>query len=256
MSPITTSAGLGIPNPRDVFISPHSDDVCFSLAGLAHLRQAGRLLNVFSISPYTAERHQQHSDNTRGVTRRRCAEDGLFAQACGLTLESLEFKDAMARHEHPFDARHSEGISRQIEAKLLASLVGPMLGLAPINKPWMFVPSGIGGHVDHLAVLIVILRHMSVLAKVYRIAFYEDLFYASHAMSRQHAISALKASLKARQLNRLHLSLDLKMQALKLELVQIYASQLTDNLKTIKAFTPAENEQAVPHEALWVLQDA
>jgi hypothetical protein len=214
------------------------------------------MLNVFSISTFsTVPRHQQ-PDNARVVTRQRRSEDGLFAKACGLTLESLEFKDAMARNESPFDARHSERISRQIEEKLLASLVGPMLGMTTSKKPWLFVPIGIGGHVDHLAVLRFILRHMSVLAKAYRIAFYEDLFYASHAMNRQQAIFALKTSLKAEHLTRHHLSLDLRMQTHKLQLVQLYASQLTEDLKTIKAFTPADNEQTVPHEALWVLHDA
>ena len=256
MSPTTPSTELEISSPRDVFISPHSDDVCFSLACFAHLRQTGRLLNVFTISPYTTDRRHQHSDNLRVVTRQRCSEDALFAKACGLTLESLEFKDAMARSEHPFDASHSGDISRLIEEKVLASLVGPMLGMTTSRKPWLFVPMGIGGHVDHVAVLMVILRHRRLLAKNYQIAFYEDLYYASNPASRQKAISSLKASLEAPQLIRLHLSLVPKMQTLKLELVQLYASQLTENLKTIKAFTPAYNEQSIPHEAMWVLQDA
>jgi len=255
MSSTTPCAELEMPNPRDVFLSPHSDDVCFSLACFAHRRQAGRLLNVFSISPYTTDRRLQQADRTRAVTRQRCAEDALFAEACGLTLESLEFKDAMARNEHPFDARQSGGISRTIEEKVLASLVGPMLGMKKSRKPWLFVPIGIGGHLDHVAVLMVILRYMRLLAKSYRIAFYEDLYYASHSASREKAISELNASLKAQQLIRLHLSLELEMQTLKLQMVHLYASQLTENLTTIKAFTPAYNEQSMPHEALWVLQE-
>ena len=171
MSPTTPSTELEISSPRDVFISPHSDDVCFSLACFAHRRQTGRLLNVFTISPYTTDRRHQHSDNLRVVTRQRCSEDALFAKACGLTLESLEFKDAMARSEHPFDASHSGDISRLIEEKVLASLVGPVLGMTTSRKPWLFVPMGIGGHVDHVAVLMVILRHRRLLAKNYQIDF-------------------------------------------------------------------------------------
>jgi hypothetical protein len=229
--------------------------VCFSLACFAHQRQCGHLITVFSTSPYSTDPRLQHPDKLRDVTRQRCAEDSLFAKECGLSLEFLEFQDAMARKESLFDAKRSEAISKQIEKKLMAALVGPLLGRASNNKPWLFVPIGIGGHVDHLAVLKVVLRYLNVLDKGYRIAFYEDLFYASQALSRQLAIAALHSALEHKKLLRLRLSLDQKLQHRKLRLVELYASQLKEELKSIKAFTPADKPNAVPHEALWVFQE-
>jgi len=34
----------------DIYLQPHSDDVCFSLGALAHRRRRGLLLTVFSIA--------------------------------------------------------------------------------------------------------------------------------------------------------------------------------------------------------------
>lgn len=247
---------LGTPNPRDVFISPHSDDVCFSLACFAHQRQAGRLLNVFSISPYTADPRQAYAENVRSVTRQRLSEDALFAQACGLTLENLEFKDAMARNQAAFQAQGNAAVPNMIDKRLMGALVGPLLGMANNPKPWLFAPMGIGRHVDHLAVVIVILRNIKLLAKNYHIAFYEDLFYASHAPEREKAITALTATLKQATPKRCRLGLDRDQQAQKMKLIQLYSSQLKDHLNAIQAFTPADTLAATPHEALWVLQEA
>ena len=43
-------------SPMDLYLSPHCDDICFSLGALAHRRQAGTLLTILPISGYVPSR--------------------------------------------------------------------------------------------------------------------------------------------------------------------------------------------------------
>jgi hypothetical protein len=45
-------------------------------------------------------------------------------------------------------------------------------------------------------------------------------------------------------------------QELKMRLVALHDSQLTDRLRALRAFTPATARPSPPHEALWMLQPA
>ena len=48
-------------SPLDLYLSPHCDDICFSLGAMAHRRRAGTLLTILPISGYVPQR--------RGVPR-------------------------------------------------------------------------------------------------------------------------------------------------------------------------------------------
>ncbi len=241
-------------HPDDIFLSPHSDDICYSLGVFALRRRIGTLLTVFPVSNHCVDAPTANPPGLRSVTQRRLGEDLEFAAACGLTARYLDFACAQARGQPPFDVRHCDEVARQIERDLSRALVGPTLGRDPQLKRWLFCPAGIGGHVDHLAVLRVVLAHFPRLEQVYRIAFYEDLHYAADPERRRIGLERLSDLSNRRPMARFGWGLDEAQQTAKLALVRLYRSQLTPQFTLIAAFTPAAADFPAPHEAVWVPQ--
>lgn len=247
---------LGAASHDDIYLSPHSDDICFSLGCLARQRRAGSLITVFPISFYRADQTSINAGQMLATTRRRLAEDAAFAQACGLGANVLDYPDALARGQAPFDSAQYAGASQLIQGKLIAALMGPTVGRRPTSRPWLFCPAGIGAHVDHLAVLDIVVRGLRQLRTHYRVAFYEDLHYAANNVRRERGLEVMRQWLGRHELQRCSLFLDRRhQQEAKLQLVGLYSSQLTPAIRSIRAYTPAVPGLAVPHEALWVFQE-
>jgi LmbE family N-acetylglucosaminyl deacetylase len=247
---------VGSASRLDLYLAPHTDDVCFSLGAWACARGAGQLLTVFPRSRYQVASALGAATASADVTRRRLAEDARFAQACGLTTRYLDLPDASARGEPPFEAAGTNALAGTITQPLRAALLGSLLGLAPRTKPLLACPAGIGGHVDHRAVCLAVIDQLPALENVYQVGFYEDLHYASDPGLRAQGLQALAAMLAPRVLQRITLRLDPAQQALKLQLVGLYASQMTPTLRGLAAFTPAAGPAVAPHEAIWMLQPA
>lgn len=234
----------------DVYLQPHSDDICFSLAALAHSRQTGCLLTVFPISGYVPVPAGVARPSADWVTRTRIAEDRAFAQACGLSLRMLRMPCASLLGYGPFDlGRVDENLGR-VETVLVEAVLALAVAGGGRERPWLFCPCGIGGHVDHVAIRMAITRHYEPLAQRYRIGFYEDLHYASNAASRRSGIDALLQALPDRALHRLGLPLGAA-EATKLSLIRHYRSQFLHPPDTVDRFTPALGSPSVPHEAIW-----
>lgn len=234
--------------PVDVYLQPHSDDICFSLGALAHRRRRGRLLTVFPIAGYVEQPGAPR--DVAAVTRLRIAEDAAFAAACELTHQRVELPCASVLGHHPFDLAWAADNARRCEAALLAALTaldseGPREG-----QPWLFAPSGIGGHVDHVAVRIVIVRNLAQLEERYRIGFYEDLHYASDARARREGLRRLFDELPDRALVRHAWPLGAEGES-KLALIRLYASQFAETPRSLARFSPATRDDDPPHEALW-----
>jgi len=234
--------------PMDVYLQPHSDDICFSLGALAHKRQAGRLLTVFPVAGYV-ERPGAPRE-VAAVTRLRAAEDAAFAAACGLTQRRLEFPSASVLGHHPFDLAWVGENARRCETVLIAALTESAGERRDEGRPWLFAPGGIGGHVDHVAVRMVIARNLDRLGQSYRIGFYEDLHYASDARTRTEGLRRLFDDLQDRALIRHAWPLGAGGET-KLALIRLYASQFAETPRSLARFSPAMRDEDPPHEALW-----
>ncbi len=245
---------LASASEEDVFLSPHSDDVCFSLGVLASVRRRGTLLTVFPVSAYVAAKPNGHRGRSGAITQLRLNEDSAFVRAASLTAAYLPFQDAMMRGQSSFDVRPAPDVVRTIEAQLIRALMGPMIGRRFGRLPWLFCPAAVGAHVDHLAVLLTVLKHRALLGQCYQLAFYEDLHYASDPARRERGLANLQRLLGGVAMRRVAWSLDEARQAAKMRLVGLYGSQLTPQLNGIAAFTPAAPNGMTPHEAVWVSQ--
>src|SRR4051794_35521153 len=112
--------------PRAVYLSPHQDDICFSLGALGR-RLGGILINIFTISGYT-EPALALSGDPDVVSQIRDEEDRQFAVNCGLTRHNLGLLDSPLRGQAPFDAANLTGeieLLRPVLNDLLARLIHP-----------------------------------------------------------------------------------------------------------------------------------
>jgi hypothetical protein len=239
---------------RDVFLSPHQDDVCFSLAATVLARRGGQLVNIYTQSEYSLAPvpvFENKEARTTYITNIRTEEDRNFADACGLVRHDLLFKEPSFSGIHPLDVT---GIQGDIDC-LSGVLVGFLIGLHQtdgISKPSLFCPLGIGGHRNHLAVLAVIAKALPRLRRLYDVYFYEDLYYASNQSARNEGLSRAAAMLNGERLTRIVTPLSPDDFERKMSLVGAYSSQHRGQPRP-SCFVPAAPDAGGPHEAFWAL---
>jgi len=250
MSNNAQPSNFGDVSPRDIYLQPHSDDICFSLGAFAHKRHCGILLTVFAVSAYVPLRPGAARAAAETVTKTRQAEDKAFAEACGLSTEDLDLKDAALMGQQTSNQGWADENLQRIKSPLLDVLVGAPAEKSLQVRPWLFCPSGIGGHVDHVAVRMLVHQNYDVISQRYRIGFYEDLYYASSAAARMVGIGNLFHAMRDRKLHRHVFPLGDDV-AKKVALIQLYSSQFLTLPQTLEQFTPALEPPNAPHEAIW-----
>ncbi|WP_137931196.1 hypothetical protein [Mesorhizobium comanense] len=249
--------GLAEASSHDLYLSPHCDDICFSLGAFARRRQQGVLLTLFSRSGYVA---QPDTVSARGDERiavisvLRLREEQAFARQAGLRLSLAGLDEAPLRGHHPFDITGVDEDARRLNAVIAEAIFATAQERTQKQRPWLFCPAAIGGHIDHLVVLKIVLRHYEALRERWRIAFYEDLHYAANWRSRAAGLARFR-QLAARIRPRRSLW-PVGEAADKLALAALYPSQFEQPPASITALTPALRIPAPAHEALWSAEHA
>jgi hypothetical protein len=180
----------------------------------------------------------------------RKAEDMAFAEACGLRARFLNLRCASLLGHASRDLSWAQANAQRIEPVLTKALHNHASHVKPGERPWLFCPSGIGRHVDHVAVRTVIVRNFDRLTRRYRIGFYEDLHYASQTLERAAGIAALQQALPHRTLRRIAFPLG-EAAATKLSLLALYRSQFIELPTSLLDYSPAPETATPPHEAIW-----
>ena len=234
----------------DVYLQPHSDDICFSLGALAAVRKQGVLLTVCPIAGYVPVRPGETPPPAELVTKMRMEEDRAFCEACGLEPRFLEIPCGSYLGYRPFGLERVEENARRIGPPMLEALLTPTVEANHPSRPWLFCPAGIGGHVDHVAIQMVIAELYDDLAKKYRVAFYEDLHYASNPTARRVGVKRLLEAAFGKRLRRRPIPLCGR-AVKKLSLIQLYRSQFLEPPVSLAEFLPATRFSSSPHEAIW-----
>ena len=236
----------------DLYLAPHFDDICFSLGAYVRRRRRGILLTLFSTSRYVArpdELQIKASERTAAISALRLAEDLAFARQVGLRQLTAGLDEAPVRGREPFDTDKAAADAILLDTKVIDAIFAAAPERAAGPRPWLYCPMGIGGHVDHVAVLTIVLKHYEALRASYRIAFYEDLHYASAWTLRVAGLRrflVLAAPLKPRRSRHA-----IGAPHDKLALASLYPSQFVEPPLSIAPFTPAQFFQASAHEATW-----
>jgi LmbE family N-acetylglucosaminyl deacetylase len=166
LTPVMSSTAL--------FISPHPDDIAFSIGGI--VRRCGfrsTLFTVFGISGYAPK--LQDKRTAPDVTRLRQAEDQDYARASGLSLSSA-FLPAASSRVGMGNTMLPTCSPHRVSGEDAERMLEEIRRVAPVSAPIIFLPAALKGHRDH-----VICREFFKKEERYRSSlklFYEDLPYA------------------------------------------------------------------------------
>jgi LmbE family N-acetylglucosaminyl deacetylase len=245
-------AGLSA-SDRDVYLSPHCDDIAFSLGSFAAARGAGRLVTVFTYSNFTLDPGLADL-SPAAVTEWRWREEQKFAAACGMTQTNLGMQEAPLRGRPAMDYTRAGEELAAFSPVILPALLDMQDERPAALRPWLFAPMGLGGHLDHAIILQLIAVNRAALARRFRVAFYEDLPYASWYHERVMGLARFRALFGRLVWRRMSFPLGSGIEA-KLDLVNLYGSQHRTS-PVISDFSPHCQPPQPPHEAVWISDDA
>lgn len=212
-----------------LFISPHFDDACFSLANYISGHRNLELINVFTQCNFIAKPlpHLNFSlgvNSVEAITKLRDGEDERFALKYSITRTNLNLAEATVCGLHPFDLGDLNG-----EIKLLnQTLIKNLFEKAREKKSaevLIYCPMGIGGHRNHLSILLSVLKNYEALSAVANIFFYEDMPYAVNSEARMVGISQFQKFFNNVDFRHHVKYLSTKELQIKLEDVALYMSQ-------------------------------
>lgn len=250
-----------------IYLSPHNDDICFSLCGVALHNRSGHLLNIYTQSHFVKGGRLKRlalmawlalnglrNRGPRNITDLRNAEDSQFAEACHLTRHDLALQEPSLTATDCKSLRNIQPDLRELSRALLPA-IDNLLSPSGVKDNVIYCPMGIGGHRNHLAVLLVILTAMQELQQKSRVLFYEDLPYASNVRLREKGLKRFRRLTRC-SLLRTPLPLTAEQFSAKLKLASIYKTQFKNQPQSVK-FIPRlsepcpPHEGTLPHEALW-----
>lgn len=236
-----------------IYLSPHHDDVCFSLAHLA-AKQGGALISIFTVSDYVEASIALPSEREvriAFVTALRRAEDEAFARAAGLTRHDLGLEEPPVRGLEPFDRTGIEEDVQRIAGRLVPYVLG-LVERTEDESHTLYCPMAIGGHRDHLSVLLAV-HGAAALARRCALFLYEDLHYASNPRLREAGMAFAARLFQPRRLARVAIRLNAEDAARKLKGIGLYRSQ-HKSAPRLADYIPASKLAPAPHEMLWQLK--
>lgn len=242
-------------SPSDLYLAPHFDDICFSLGAFVRRKRRGILLTLFSNSAYVARPDDldvEAGDRTKAISALRRAEDLAFAREVGLRQVMAGLDEAPLRGRAPFDTDKAGEDATLLDRPILDTILAMAREQASGRRPWLYCPMGIGGHVDHVTVLKIVLGHYDALRTSYRIAFYEDLHYASVWKVRAAGLERFRGLSVPLRLRRSRHAITMSHD--KIALARLYPSQFVEPPASITPFTPMQFLRATPHEAIWTAE--
>ncbi len=217
---MTTSSDINTySDDYPIFVSPHRDDICFSLGGFVANAGRGTLINVYTESQFTTD-VARFGTSIRQITAIREKEDSKYCQGNNLERIDLGFSEPALRGRRPFSEDSLDDCDL-IEDRLIDAIREVRNQHA---SSIVYCPLGIGRHIDHLAVRRVIARSVPALTLGCNVAFYEDMPYSLQVNETQiHAY--VESALPDWSLSRVNQHLDRASFSAKKKFISLYQSQ-------------------------------
>jgi glycosyltransferase involved in cell wall biosynthesis len=239
-----------------IFLSPHFDDLAFSLSGHLLDWRVGAVINIFSESNYTTSKYKSRYPtilDTDTVSKLRDYEDISFCKQFDLSRVNLGLSEASVRGVHPFDQSDLKELSTQVGEVLIPLLLQFSEDTKP-EKIALYCPMGIGGHVDHVATLQAVVEHYQVLSQLFDIYFYEEFPYASNPLFRDKGL----VEFFSRFPNTRHIHSLKKLNSFEIEakanLISVYQSQFDADVSST-FFSIRLSELDIPCESIWQIAE-
>jgi LmbE family N-acetylglucosaminyl deacetylase len=176
-------------NIKTILISPHSDDIAYSLGGALlknYFEKPAILATVFARSSFSP---RMRLSDTEEITRIRCLEDIEFTKKIGIEYESFLLPEAPLRGKTSYEDifENSDPFSDPIYENVYNSLLKLIKSFPNAS---VVVPMSLGNNIDHLIVLeacFSICQENDI-----KISYYEDVPYASLLTLKQIENKAFK----------------------------------------------------------------
>jgi hypothetical protein len=236
----------------NLYLSPHNDDVCFSIGCLAS-RAGGELVTLFTQSRYVAvDMDLPAGDAARAevITQLRREEDQRFANAAGLARREFAFQEPPIAGRRPFDLADLDVEIAALSAELIPFLSARLLDQGDPGAANLYCPMGVGAHRDHLTTLLAVRRAYDLLRPRCTVFLYEDLHYASVGKAREAGLQRAGQIFAGMRLTREVLPLEPAEIERKMAWINFYASQHPRPPQAAD-FIPASGAAAGPHEVVW-----
>jgi hypothetical protein len=205
-----------------VFLSPHADDIAYSLGGiiLKNGFNNGMLVSIFQRSSHIPNVKSKASIEEGSLIRFK--EDYTYAKYVGLDYQSLELPEAIDRDYDNFDAicLKNNYVTEPNRLEYECVIQSFLERLPSLTVVW--VPLAIGHHIDHVIVNRAILNWKPI--KKLKIIFYEDLPYAAY-WGRTQLINWIKHSIGFANAELLNIS---DVFEHKMDTINIYQSQVNN----------------------------
>ena len=175
-------------------LSPHRDDAAFSLAlsiaRWSKLDTRLRVVNFFTLSAYAP---RAACASIRCISTMRAREDRKALAFISPRIEIVDrhFRDAPIRLNIAASAVCSTETRSLLTTNLIESVASEITTFA--RGSVVLAPLGLGDHVDHLAVRTAAIRSVPS----HRLAFYEDLPYATWTSHRDLAVRVAQTGLES-----------------------------------------------------------
>jgi hypothetical protein len=235
-----------------IYLSPHHDDVCFSLGHFAR-QHGGRLVNLFTRGEHVAAKLTLPTDRdgrAEAITAIRLREDLAFAAAAGLERYDLKLEEPSLLGIEPFDLANLDAAVATTSRSLIPFLLESLPTSGDPRDVDLYCPMGIGGHRDHVATMMSLRAAYDRLSGRCKLHLYEDLHYASVRATREAGLKrafAMFAGLGKSSSVHLIGPAD---AAGKLRLIALYASQHASGPQA-EQFIPASGLSSGFHEIVW-----
>lgn len=168
-----TDAAAWLRDRRVLLLSPHADDVAYSIGGLVALSGPGAamtMLTVFGRSAWALSR-ELRAEGVEAIARARAAEDGAYCAVHGISYVALDFDDSS---ERGYDEAGELAAAPADDPQTGAVRDALLEQVRTLSPDLILAPASIGGHIDHR----IVTQAVRSLGRD-RVAFYEDVPYAA-----------------------------------------------------------------------------
>lgn len=265
---------------KELFVSPHPDDICYSCFSTVSQGDTGKIdgerviVTVFSKSRCAnGELGEQLKRSIPDVSRVRKVEDEQFADMVGCKLYSLDQPDSSARDEYSrwthladqdLEEQHRV-VKSHVQFPETVKVLTPILRWAVKCKAAVYMPLGVGCHVDHLLTRVAVTTIFDEIKAERRgklpikLTYYEDLPYAYYVT--EESIHALAKTVLTSEAKSSLISVDEDCWEKKRKAVMTYATQMKPTVLPAlqeRAFTLAtldvqQSEKINLKERIWTL---
>ncbi len=205
---------------QHIYLSPHYDDIAFSLS--SKIQTSGIILDVFTISNYVE--NKSCLDGNSSVSKVRKQEEINFLKKNKLEYKIMNFQDS-GMHGSPFSKYHEVPINTKLEKKLLKTVYELNLK-NKINT--IFCPLGVGKHLDHLQLFLIIQKNYKKLKEEFNVVFYAEIPYIFYKNNLKNRVDFLKPWLHINHIKQHKYTLTNAEIISKIGTLKVYRSQFPD----------------------------